>query len=744
MAMQNDRAAIQVAALDLQKVNDAFRRVSQQITLLEGRSGTVGVRDSMVVTSDKQTLIDFDSSTAGKGAIVAFGTENATLALAKGSRKEDNGEWIATDTASTIFALDRAGNGTLYYDSGLTVGQAFNPTAIYVIGSGGSVGAHTLTGGSSPHTESGLTPGYILTATGATTFGWAAAPATGVPTTRNINTTLPLTGGGDLSADRTLSINEATIGTVGVSGLEGTIVPPGVGGSGEKYALVNNDGDGTPDVWAWITEGLGATSGKLKLAYTGLTTETAAPAADTMAFYDSTDSTHKKGTIDAIMATVDAATLGAGASTDGQLLTSDGAGGAAWEDAASTGSALGNILLHVNTTPVGNVGAGEDDLITYTLPGGTLATNGDSLLCTFAGTTAANTNAKTGKLYFGASSSSLLSTSSAGVTYWKMQMLVVRTGAATQRVVMWGGNNGADIYNQYFDATETLSGNITIKATGTGVSNDDVIAKFLTVEYLPYGVTTTVPMTIAGRAFPAQADTGIGTWPADHAYFNKLVRRYETTAALTGGANLTGAGSGTTTPTHGYETDHHAHTSLTTSSTINTAASVRNATPEWDMADLCAGWFFTVRFGVVSRATVWKTDGRVFIGLNASSAAMAGATDPSGLVNIVGLGKDTADGVFYFMHNDGAGAATKTTAVLTNNPTADVWYDFSMWMPPDGASVGWELIRTSTRATIASGTATTNLPATGALYSPHVFLGNGSGVSANRIDMAFMHIEAYY
>lgn len=389
MAMQNDRAAIQVAALDLQKVNDAFRRVSQQITLLEGRSGTVGVRDSMTITSDKQTLIDFDSSTAGKGSIVAFGTENATLALAKGSRKEDNGEWVATDTTSTIFALDRAGNGTLYYNSGLTVGQAFNPTAIYVIGSGGSVGAHALTGGSSPHTESGLTPGYVLTATGATTFGWAAAPA-------------------------------------------------GVTDHGALTGLADDD----------HTQYLNTTR----------------------------------------HAAIDAADHGSGASTDGQVLTSDGAGGAAWEDATGSSSpTAGTYLLTANTTPVGNVGTGNDDLITYSLPAGTLAADGDSIRCIFSGTFAANTNAKTGTIYFGASNSLVISNSSSGVLHWLAEMVVTRLSATTQRIHIRGNSNGAAVYNQYLDGAETLANAITIKVVGTGTSNDDIVQKFLTVEYLPLG-----------------------------------------------------------------------------------------------------------------------------------------------------------------------------------------------------------------------------------------------------------------
>lgn len=129
MAIGDTRRAIQIAALDLQKVNTALAQISNWIMRLEGRSGGVNLRDSVNIQSEKQTLIDFDSVASGKASICVFGTENATLALAKGARKEDNGEWIATDTSAVIFALDRAGVATLYSNTGLTIGQAFTPTS---------------------------------------------------------------------------------------------------------------------------------------------------------------------------------------------------------------------------------------------------------------------------------------------------------------------------------------------------------------------------------------------------------------------------------------------------------------------------------------------------------------------------------------------------------------------------------------------------------------------------------------
>lgn len=51
------------------------------------------------------------------------------------------------------------------------------------------------------------------------------AAAAGVPTTRLINTTAPLTGGGDLSADRTLAISDFVAS--GASHARGAVPDPG-------------------------------------------------------------------------------------------------------------------------------------------------------------------------------------------------------------------------------------------------------------------------------------------------------------------------------------------------------------------------------------------------------------------------------------------------------------------------------------------------------------------------------------
>jgi hypothetical protein len=75
----------------------------------------------------------------------------------------------------------------------------------------------------------------VITATGIGTGG-------GVPTTRLVSTTAPLTGGGDLSADRTLAVSLATTSAVGVVKADGTTIT--VDGTGKITAV--GGGGGAP------------------------------------------------------------------------------------------------------------------------------------------------------------------------------------------------------------------------------------------------------------------------------------------------------------------------------------------------------------------------------------------------------------------------------------------------------------------------------------------------------------------
>lgn len=142
---------------------------------------------------------------------------------------------------------------------------------------------------------------------------------------------------------------------------------------------------------------------------------------------------------------------------------------------------------NVNTTTVGNVGVGEDDLMTYSLPANSLATNGDYIEGKAALTFAANANAKRVRCYFGAtklydSTSQIQSGGSMEVTW-----TIVRTGATTQRAIAKDVTDATLFTDDatYTTPAETLSGAVTIKCTGEAVSNDDVQQVIMANKWMP-------------------------------------------------------------------------------------------------------------------------------------------------------------------------------------------------------------------------------------------------------------------
>ena len=145
-------------------------------------------------------------------------------------------------------------------------------------------------------------------------------------------------------------------------------------------------------------------------------------------------------------------------------------------------------VANVNVTAVGNVGAGEDDLITFSLPADVLSANGKAVHITVWGSTANNAAAKTLKVYFGTQIvlTNALTASIAGL--WRVEAIVVRTGAATQdwhsQLVTLGvaavALNDVEIGTATQDETTAL----TIKCTGEATSNNDILQEGLIVELL--------------------------------------------------------------------------------------------------------------------------------------------------------------------------------------------------------------------------------------------------------------------
>jgi hypothetical protein len=158
---------------------------------------------------------------------------------------------------------------------------------------------------------------------------------------------------------------------------------------------------------------------------------------------------------------------------------------------AGTGAGAGAMTgtLNVQTTQVGNVGVGEDDLMSYSLPASSLVVTGRGVRWNASGALANNANAKTIKLYFGATMLTAACATSIAAN-WFATVHVYRTGSSAQRYVVrlevidTGTNAVSNIFTAQGTLTQTESGAITIKATGEATSNDDIVQNTSIIEFV--------------------------------------------------------------------------------------------------------------------------------------------------------------------------------------------------------------------------------------------------------------------
>lgn len=152
----------------------------------------------------------------------------------------------------------------------------------------------------------------------------------------------------------------------------------------------------------------------------------------------------------------------------------------------STASAPFVGTANVSTTDVGNVGAGEDNLITYSLPANALSANGKAVRIRAWGIAANNANAKTFRLYFGTTVLKTILLVANQASTWLVEAIVVRDGAASQDAVathIEDGPTDSTGVSSTQPAMDTTAA-ITIKGTGEATADNDVVMRGLVVEFL--------------------------------------------------------------------------------------------------------------------------------------------------------------------------------------------------------------------------------------------------------------------
>lgn len=134
-------------------------------------------------------------------------------------------------------------------------------------------------------------------------------------------------------------------------------------------------------------------------------------------------------------------------------------------------------------TPVGNVGAGEDNLQVHTIAANTIVVTGTGLLWDASGLVANNANAKTLKFYMGATAVLSITVPINTGANWNMSAKIVRTGSSAQRYWIRCDiiDSTLNVVTGAFAAAGTLTmtetASITLKSTGEATTNNDLTSE---------------------------------------------------------------------------------------------------------------------------------------------------------------------------------------------------------------------------------------------------------------------------
>jgi hypothetical protein len=143
--------------------------------------------------------------------------------------------------------------------------------------------------------------------------------------------------------------------------------------------------------------------------------------------------------------------------------------------------------VNVNLTEVGNVGTGEDDLITYTVAANTLSTNLDRLKYRFALTLADNANAKRARVYLDNTAlfdSGALPVSAAISVIIEGEIIRESQSVQKTNASMITSSSSLPALANVVGCAEDLATALVLKVTGEATSNDDIVCQSLTVDVI--------------------------------------------------------------------------------------------------------------------------------------------------------------------------------------------------------------------------------------------------------------------
>lgn len=149
---------------------------------------------------------------------------------------------------------------------------------------------------------------------------------------------------------------------------------------------------------------------------------------------------------------------------------------------AATRRATVGGTIHVDTTTVGNVGTGIDDLMTFTVPGQTMAVDHDRLVIRATGTYNTASPKDVAFSVGGTQVFGFIGTTAAGG--WTLRLEIIRTGATACVCIPEYRDDGFQSRDAAFP-TVTFSGDFIVKMTGSATSNNDIVQNTMVVEWHP-------------------------------------------------------------------------------------------------------------------------------------------------------------------------------------------------------------------------------------------------------------------
>jgi hypothetical protein len=180
----------------------------------------------------------------------------------------------------------------------------------------------------------------------------------------------------------------------------------------------------------------------------------------------------------------------------------------------------------------------------------------------------------------------------------------------------------------------------------------------------------------------------------------------------------------------------------TTAVAANTSG-VRTIYGQWSLGNAVGfgGFFFRAQLGM----NINLNGGQKFCGMSFAATAIAG--EPSGLVNMCGMGYDAVDvstGNWKFMRNDGTGSAIKVDLGVNAARNTNDGYDLIMYAKPNAAELFVRIVNIHSGVTVLDTSYTTDIPAANVPMTFKCEVRNGAVAAFDNIEIAKAYIESDY